>query len=97
MKEIRLMSILLGPVISEKSTRLAEGNRQVIFKVVKSATKQEVKDAVEMLFDVKVESVNVVTTKGKTKRFGRFTGTRSDGKKAYVTLREGSAIEFATA
>jgi large subunit ribosomal protein L23 len=84
-------------VISEKSTRVADQDQQVVFKVVKDATKPEIKAAVELLFKVEVEGVQVLNVKGKVKRFGRFTGRRSDWKKAYVSLKPGQEIDFTAA
>ena len=91
----RLHVVLLAPVISEKSTMVAEKNDQVVFKVARDATKPEVKAAVELLFKVQVDSVQVVNTMGKNKRFGRFSGRRAHGKKAYVCLKPGQEINFA--
>lgn len=90
----RLMTVLLGPHISEKTTRVAESANQVVFKVRTDATKAEIKAAVEKLFEVSVEGVQVVNQRGKTKRFGRNTGSRSDWKKAYVRLAAGQDIDF---
>lgn len=90
----RLMTVLLGPHLSEKSTRVAEANNQVVFRVRRDSTKQEVRRAVEMLFDVKVENVQIVNLRGKVKRFGQTLGRRQDWKKAYVTLAEGNDIDF---
>lgn len=84
MSQERLNRVLVGPIVSEKSTMLADKNNQIAFRVVKDATKKEVKDAVELLFKVQVESVQVINLKGKQKRFGRFEGRRSDVRKAYV-------------
>ncbi|PVZ65751.1 50S ribosomal protein L23 [Pelagibaculum spongiae] len=95
MNQERLLKVLLGPHISEKATVIAEKNNQVVFKVVKDATKLEIKKAVESLFDVKVKSVRTLVAKGKTKRTGAIMGRRKDYKKAYVALAEGSEIEFA--
>ena len=89
----RLMTVIRGPHLSEKAHIAAENN-QVVFKVCTDATKAEIKKAVEMLFEVKVDSVTVVNNKGKTKRFGRVQGRRNDTKKAYVKLAEGSDIDF---
>lgn len=97
MKKIDLMSVLLAPVISEKSTKNAEKENRFVFKVRRTASKQQVKRAVELLFKVEVDSVNVLNVAGKDKRFGRFTGTRSDWKKAYVKLKPGFDIDFAAA
>jgi large subunit ribosomal protein L23 len=91
----RLLNILLAPQVSEKATYIAEKNEQVIFHVVSDATKPEVKAAVEKLFNVTVESVQISNVKGKQKRFGRFTGSRKDWKKAYVSLAAGQEINFA--
>ena len=93
--EERLQHILLAPQISEKATYVAEKNEQVIFRVASDATKQEVKAAVEKLFSVTVESVNISNVKGKQKRFGRSVGRRQDWKKAYVCLAAGQEINFA--
>ncbi|GAB2937306.1 50S ribosomal protein L23 [Aquaspirillum soli] len=97
MNQERLMQVILAPVISEKSTRVADQDQQVVFKVVKDATKPEIKAAVELLFKVEVEGVQVLNVKGKVKRFGRFTGRRSDWKKAYVSLKPGQEIDFTAA
>lgn len=89
----RLMTVIRGPHLSEKAHMAAENN-QVVFKVRTDATKAEIKKAVEMLFDVKVDRVTVLNNKGKTKRFGRVEGRRNDTKKAYVKLAEGSDLDF---
>ena len=94
MNQERLMKVLLAPVISEKSTRVADAHRQFVFKVDKSASKPEVRKAVELMFDVKVDSVQISNMLGKTKRHGQTTGKRADWKKAYVTLAEGHDIDF---
>ncbi|MDD3763874.1 MAG: 50S ribosomal protein L23 [Nevskiales bacterium] len=90
----RMHQIIIAPVISEKSTRVAEKANQAVFKVARDAEKNEIKRAVETLFSVKVEGVRTVNVQGKTKRFGRSEGRRSDWKKAYVTLAEGQEIDF---
>jgi len=90
----RLLQILLAPQISEKATYVADKNEQVIFFVAPDATKPEVKAAVELMFKVQVESVQISNMKGKAKRFGRFTGRRSDAKKAFVCLKPGQEINF---
>jgi large subunit ribosomal protein L23 len=90
----RLMTVIQGPHLSEKSAIAAENGNQVVFKVRPDASKTEIRQAVELLFDVKVEGVSVVNVKGKVKRFGRVQGRRSDWKKAYVRLAEGSEIDF---
>lgn len=95
--EERLLQVILAPVVSEKSTRIAEKNEQVIFKVATTATKPEIKAAVELLFKVQVESVQVLNVKGKNKRFGRFNGRRSDTRKAFVCLKPGQEINLAVA
>ena len=91
MKE-RLLSVIRAPRISEKTARLAESN-QYVFEVASTATKADVKAAVEQLFSVKVEAVNVVNAKGKTKTFRFRSGRRSDQRKAYVRLAEGQSID----
>ena len=91
----RLMKVLVAPRISEKATYVAEKNEQVVFHVVSDATKPEIKAAVEMMFKVNVESVQVACIKGKAKRSGRIMGRRNDWKKAYVSLAAGQEINFA--
>ncbi len=91
----RLMKVLLAPQISEKATYVAEKNEQVIFRVATDATKPEIKAAVEMMFKVSVNSVQVACVKGKVKRSGRILGRRNDWKKAYVSLAPGQEINFA--
>lgn len=91
----RLMNVLLAPQISEKATYVAEKNEQVIFRVASDATKPEIKAAVELLFKVNVENVQVACVKGKQKRFGNFKGRRNNWKKAYVCLAPGQEINFA--
>ncbi len=93
----KLADVLLSPVVSEKSTIAAEESNRFVFKVQKVATKLEIKKAVEMMFDVEVDSVQVLNVKGKVKRFGRSLGKRSDWKKAYVRLKAGHDIDFASA
>lgn len=95
--ENRLLQVILAPVVSEKATFAGEKNEQVVLRVVKDATKAEIKAAVELLFKVQVEGVQVLNVKGKTKRFGRFTGTRKGWKKAYVSLVPGQEIDLAAA
>lgn len=95
MKEERLLQIILTPVISEKATMLADKREQVIFRVATSATKPEIKAAVELLFKVQVKGVTVSNVKGKTKKFGRFMGTRSSWKKAFICLKPGQELNFA--
>ena len=91
----RLAQVLLAPVISEKSTYIADKHEQVIFRVASNATKPEIKAAVELMFKAQVESVKVANVRGKEKRFGRFVGRRSSWKKAYVCLKPGQEITFA--
>ena len=93
----RLMKVLLAPIVSEKSTNIAEKNNQYAFKVLQDATRVEIKAAVELLFKVQVEGVQMLNIKGKTKRFGRFVGRRDHVRKAYVSLKEGQEINFAEA
>lgn len=90
----RLMNIVLGPHVSEKTTNMSDANNQVVFRVRKDSNKADIRRAVELLFDVKVEQVQVVNVRGKIKRFGQESGKRSDWKKAYVTLAEGHDIDF---
>lgn len=97
MNQQRLMQVILAPIVSEKSNLLAEKRNQMTFKVLPSATKQEIKAAVELLFDVDVASVTTTTIKGKTKRFGRTLGRRSDVKKAYVSLAAGQKLDLEAA
>ena len=91
----RLMTLLLAPVVSEKGTYVADKHSQVIFRVAPDATKPEVKAAVELMFKVQVDSVQISNVKGKEKRFGRYTGRRRNWKKAYVSLAAGQEINFA--
>lgn len=94
MNQERIMKVLISPIVSEKSTRLADQHRQFVFKVVKDASKPEVRKAVELMFDVKVDAVQIANVSGKVKRFGGAIGKRSDWKKAFVTLAEGHDINF---
>ncbi len=96
-QQSQLANVLLAPVVSEKSSVAAEQSRQFVFKVQKNATKLQVKKAVELMFNVEVDSVQVLNVKGKVKRFGRSLGKRSDWKKAYVKLKSGHDIDFAAA
>lgn len=90
----RLAQVLVQPIISEKATMAAEKHNQVLFKVLRDATKPEIKAAVELMFKVDVESVSTVTQKGKVKRFGRSIGRRDHVKKAYVSLKAGQELNF---
>lgn len=92
----QLMQVLLAPVVSEKSTRIADKHRQYVFRVADGATKPEIKAAVELLFKAKVDEVRVARVHGKAKRFGRFAGRRRNWKKAYVRLAAGQEINFGT-
>lgn len=94
MNQERIFSVLKAPHISEKATLVAEKGNQFVFKVAKDATKAEIKAAVEELWEVKVKSVKTLVVKGKSKRFGRSMGKRSDWKKAYVSLQDGFDIDF---
>ena len=93
----QLAGVLEAPIISEKSTNAAEKNNQFVFKVQKVATKKHIKNAVELMFGVEVDSVHVLNVKGKQKRSGKSVGQRSDWKKAYVKLKPGHDIEFSAA
>ncbi len=97
MKQERIFKVLLGPHITEKSAIAADANNQVVFRVVRDASKPEVKAAVEQLFEVKVADVRVANVKGKTKRTRHGVGKRSDWKKAYVRLEQGYDIDFSVA
>lgn len=94
MNKNRLYQVLVAPRVTEKSTQVGENSNQYIFHVVNDASKSEVKGAVEMLFDVNVESVRIVNVKGKNKAFRMRPGRRSDWKKAYVRVQEGQVIDF---
>ncbi|HEY1991455.1 MAG TPA: 50S ribosomal protein L23 [Gammaproteobacteria bacterium] len=94
-KQERLMNVLLGPHVSEKSARVGDSHNQVVFRVRKDADKTEVRQAVEKMFEVKVADVQIVNVRGKQKRFGARLGWRSDWKKAYVRLAPGSEINLA--
>ncbi|MGH8599404.1 MAG: 50S ribosomal protein L23 [Burkholderiales bacterium] len=91
----RLMQVVLAPVVSEKSTLVADKRNQTVFRVVRDATKPEIKAAVELLFKVQVAAVTVSNVKGKVKRSGRVNGRRSHWKKAFVSLKPGQEINFA--
>ena len=91
----RLMTVVLAPVVSEKSTFVADKNRQYVFRVADDATKPEIKAAVELMFRTKVHGVTVSNVKGKERRFGRTIGRKRSWKKAYVRLAEGQEINFA--
>ena len=91
----QLMTVVLAPVVSEKGTFVADKFRQYVFRVADSATKPEIKAAVELMFKVNVESVQIANVKGKKKRFGTHMGRRRNWKKAYVSLKPGQEINFA--
>ena len=95
MKEAELYDIIVAPLITEKATMASEHN-QVVFKVRKAATKPQIQEAVERLFNVKVKAVNTLNRKGKRKRFRGFAGKQNDMKKAIVTLEEGHSIDVTT-
>ena len=91
----QLMNVVLAPVVSEKSTFVADKSRQYVFRVADHATKPEIKAAIELMFKTKVENVTVLNVHGKDRRFGRTLGRRRNWKKAYVRLAEGQEINFA--
>ena len=92
--EGRLAQVLVEPIVSEKATSVAEKHNQVLFKVLRDATKPEIKAAVELMFKVEVASVTTLVQKGKVKRFGRTMGRRDHVKKAYVSLKAGQELNF---
>jgi len=94
MSQARLFKVLLGPQVTEKAALAAESANTVVFKVTTDANKLEVKNAIEKLFEVKVESVRILNVKGKTKRTRHGLGKRNDWKKAYVRLADGQDIDF---
>ena len=94
MNRERIMNILLSPHVSEKSTTVAEKNNKVVFKVLPDANKQEIKQAVESLFNVKINSVRIVNMKGKVRNFRQRPGRRKDWKKAYVSLAAGQELNL---
>jgi large subunit ribosomal protein L23 len=93
-EEGRLAQVLVEPIVSEKATRVGEKHNQVLFKVLRNATKPEIKAAVELMFKVEVDSVSTVNQKGKAKRFGKNMGRRDHVKKAYVALKPGQELNF---
>ena len=92
--EGRLSQVLVAPIISEKATRIGEKQNQVLFKVLRDATKPEIKAAVELMFKVQVASVTTSIQKGKVKKFGRAIGRRDHVKKAFVALKPGQELNF---
>ena len=97
MNQERLLTIIIAPHVSEKSTVSAELHNQIVFKVRKDAAKREIIKAIKLLFDVDVIKINTLNVKGKSKRHGRYLGVKSDWKKAYVTLGKGHDIDFGQA
>ena len=94
MSRERLMSVLIGPHVSEKSARVSDGANQFVFRVRRDATKPDIKAAVELMFNVKVDGVQVVNETGKSRRFGKLMGRTQDIKKAYVRLAPGQTIDY---
>ena len=94
MNNDRLYKILLAPRVTEKTTMIGDQSNQYVFKVASDANKSEIKDAVEALFEVKVESVRTVNVKGKSKMFKQRSGRRANWKKAYVRVQEGQTLDF---
>lgn len=92
--EGRLMQVLVAPIVSEKATQVAENTNAVLFKVLRDASKPEIKAAVELMFKVEVQGVSVLNQKGKAKRFGKSMGRRDHVRKAYVTLKPGQELNF---
>jgi large subunit ribosomal protein L23 len=92
--ESRLAQVLVEPIVSEKATAVAEKHNQVLFKVLRDATKPEIKAAVELMFKVEVDAVRTINQRGKEKRFGKSIGRRDHIKKAYVSLKEGHELNF---
>jgi large subunit ribosomal protein L23 len=96
MKKIDLYNVLITPLITEKSNTVAEKREQVVFKVQKHATKDDIKNAFELVFEAKVAKVSVLNVQGKAKKFGRFAGKRADWKKAYICLTPGQKFDLAS-
>ncbi len=94
MNQERLMGVLLAPVFSEKSSRLGEKSKKIVFKVLKDANKQEIAAAVKLMLDVDAVSVATINVKGKKKKSGKIVGKRKDWKKAYITLSQDSDMSF---
>ena len=94
MNSERIYKVLLSPHVSEKAALQGDRANQVVFRVAPDATKPEIRQAVETLFEVKVDGVNIVNIQGKRKRFGRFQGRRNGVRKAYVRLAAGQEIDF---
>lgn len=96
MKKVDLYNVLIAPIVTEKSNTVAEKRDQVVFKVLPQATKKDILEAFELVFNAKVANVAVLNVKGKAKRFGRFTGRRADWKKAYISLIPGQSFDLAS-
>ncbi len=94
MNKEQLMSVLIAPHVTEKTSRVMQDNNQYTFRVRRNATKIDIKKAVELMFDVKVSGVQVINEPGKQRRFGKTFGRTQDWKKAYVSLAEGQAIDY---
>jgi large subunit ribosomal protein L23 len=90
----QLMSVLIAPHVTEKSSRMMQNHNQYTFRVRRTATKSDIKKAVELMFEVKVDGVQVINEPGKRRRFGKTLGRTQDWKKAYVSLAEGQAIDY---
>jgi len=90
----QLMSVLIAPHVTEKSSRMMQNHNQYTFRVRRNATKTDIKKAVELMFEVKVDGVQVINEPGKRRRFGKTLGRTQDWKKAYVSLAEGQAIDY---
>jgi large subunit ribosomal protein L23 len=90
----QLMSVLLAPHVTEKTSLAMQNSNQYVFRVRREATKLDIRQAVELMFEVKVRGVQVVNEPGKLRRFGRRTGRTQDWKKAYVRLAEGQTIDY---
>jgi len=93
-KKEQLMNVLLAPHVTEKTSLAMQNHNQYTFRVKRQATKTDIKQAVELMFDVKVKGVQVVNEPGKMRRFGRIQGHTQDWKKAYVTLTQGQTIDY---
>ncbi len=94
MNREQLMSVLLAPHVTEKTSLAMQNHNQYVFRVRREATKTDIKQAVELMFEVKVQGVQVVNEPGKTRRFGKLTGRTQDWKKAYVSLAQGQTIDY---
>jgi large subunit ribosomal protein L23 len=94
MNREQLMNVLLAPHVTEKTSLAMQNSNQYVFRVRRQATKIDIKQAVELMFDVKVKSVQVLNEPGKTRRFGRIEGRTQDWKKAYVSLAQGQTIDY---